>query len=221
MRIILSQRTGDIHAHIEGEPGWWSCAPTAEEALAELVKTVKPRLDNIVNFEAQWDSNPFALRLPSPPVLCAVEAGGQVIVFVRDRPEACAVGSTAQQATEALINRYPALFPQPSNAQRLVWLAPVGKRQRSLLIDRRNDQFHAALEGSNAQALGATVSEVVGKLAYEVANAVQREQLIDTPSISLPNYATMGERVLQNPLCFDMNIVYTTAATAALQHDAE
>ena len=39
MKIVVTRRTADVHACIEGEPEIWDCGRTFSEALGELVRT--------------------------------------------------------------------------------------------------------------------------------------------------------------------------------------
>lgn len=38
-RIIVTQRSGDWHACLEGQPGKWGCASTVTAAIGDLVIT--------------------------------------------------------------------------------------------------------------------------------------------------------------------------------------
>lgn len=37
MRIVITKRTADVMAHIEGELGYWDCGKNAPEAIGNLV----------------------------------------------------------------------------------------------------------------------------------------------------------------------------------------
>lgn len=38
-KIIITKRTHDYHAHLEGYPGIWDCGKTSNEAIGNLIRT--------------------------------------------------------------------------------------------------------------------------------------------------------------------------------------